>query len=192
MLMGKIDFIVINGLLYLNTPLAQQRHSVIHPVGIGKPQVHITIHAQSRNGIEAVQCVALEYGTTDAGGGKPAQHFIAGGGEKLLLLAHGLVIAEPLQAQFSRRLAGLGQTQRAVGHQPRDALLLRQKQQRQPLAGCEGAEKSGVGRLIPQAAAQQLEQLGEQRRKRRVFFHEIKNKGALPGKMSEGRRLCYG
>lgn len=89
---------MIAGMAYLCPPFAQQSHGALHSVGIGKPQVYIAVHAQSRNGIEGIQRVALEHGTADAGLGKPAQHLVAGGTEELLLMAHGMVIAEPLHA----------------------------------------------------------------------------------------------
>lgn len=149
---------VVSGIGNVQAAVGKQTVGTLHTVGIGKPEVYIAVHAQTGNGVEAVERIALEYGTADAGRLEPGEYFLTGGLIEAVLMEHGMVIAEPLQAYLGRRLAIFGQTQQALGYQGGDSLLLAEEQKGIPLSGIDIMEQGRIGLTVPKTAAQQLEQ----------------------------------
>ena len=166
-------------LIYMDAFAPEKLQSLCHAVGIGEPEVDITAHAQAGNGVEGIEGISLEDGTTDAGLEKPGKHFLTRLTILALLMAYGLQITEPLEAQVERGLAVLGKALHAFGHQAQNALLLALQQQGEPLVVGESAEKGGIGLPVPQTAAQQFEQLRKQRGIGGGCFHKDKSKAPV-------------
>ena len=176
--MNKSD-VVVTGSIGGNAFAPEKLQSLCHSVGIGEPEVDITAHAQAGNGVEGIEGISLEDGTTDAGLEKPGKHLLACLAILALLMAYGLQITEPLEAQVERGLAVLGKALHAFGHQAQNALLLALQQQGEPLVVGESAEKGGIGLPVPQTAAQQFEQLRKQRGIGWGCFHKDKSKAPV-------------
>lgn len=171
--------VMISRVCNLQSLFTEKLQSLCHSVGIGEPEVDITAHAQAGNGVEGIEGITLEDGTADAGLEKPGKHLLACLAILALLMAYGLLIAEPLEAQVERGLAVLGKALHAFGHQAQNALLLALQQQGEPLVVGESAEKGGIGLPVPQTAAQQFEQLRKQRGIGGGCFHKDKSKAPV-------------